>query len=77
MRSLKALFLHRVVGEKTNKQLVAAGYDRRGFLGATEATQGGRFSIASVVNLYVVVSAFKVGLHVDLIEGLSQNTTGM
>lgn len=38
MRSLEALFLYRVVREKSNEQLVAAGYDRWGFLGAAEAT---------------------------------------
>lgn len=75
MWSLEALFLYRVVREKSNEQLVAAGYDGRGFLGAAEATQGGRFTITTVVNLYVVISAFKMGLHVDLIEGLTQKTT--
>lgn len=37
MGCLKALLLHRVVGEEADKQLVGAGGDGRRLLGAAEA----------------------------------------
>lgn len=73
MWSLKAFFLHRIIREKANEQFVVAGRDGRRLLGATEATQGRRFSISPVVNLNVVIRALQVGLHVQLVEGLLVN----
>lgn len=70
MGRLKALLLHRVVGEEADEQLVGAGGDGRRLLGATEAAEGRRLCVAPVVNLDVVVRALQVSLHVDLVEGL-------
>lgn len=70
MGSLKAFFLHRIIREEANEQLVAAGCDGRRLLSSTETTQFLRFSIAPVVNVNVVIGTLQVGLHVDLIEGL-------
>lgn len=73
MGSLEAFLLHRVIREEPNEQLVAAGCDGWGLLGATEATQTWSLPISPVVKLNVVISTLQVGLHVDLIEGLRQN----
>lgn len=67
---LKALLLHRVIGEEAHEQLVAAGRDGRRPLGAAEAAQTRRFPISTVVNLDVVVSALEVSLHVKFVEAL-------
>lgn len=70
MGRLKALLLHRVVGEEADEQLVAAGGDGRWLLGAAEAAEGRGLGVAAVVNLDVVVRALQVSLHVDLVESL-------
>lgn len=58
MRGLESLLLHRVVREEANEELVAAGCDGWGLLGATEATQACSFVIFAIVQLNVVVGAF-------------------
>lgn len=70
MGSLKAFFLHRVIREEANEQLVAAGCDGWRLLSPTETTQFLRFSIAPIINVNVVIGTLQVGLHVNLIEGL-------
>lgn len=73
MGRLKALLLHRVVGEEADKQLVAAGGDGRRLLGAAEAAERRSLGVAAVVDLDVVVRALQVSLHVELVEGLREN----
>lgn len=67
---LEASLLHWVVWEKTQKHLVAAGDDRRGFFGATEASESWDAHVSPVVDLQMVVSTLQMSLHVDLVENL-------
>lgn len=72
MRGLKSFLLHRVIREEANKQLVAAGGDGGRLLGATKATQTWSFSISSIIDLNVIISTLKVGLHFNFIKGLGK-----
>lgn len=70
VRGLKPFLLHRVIREKANEQLIAAGRDGRGLLAATEASHTRCFAISPIVDLNMIVGALQMGLHVHLIEGL-------
>ena len=67
---LEASLLHWVVWEKTQEHLVAAGHDRGGFFGATEASESWDAHVSPVVDLQMVVSTLQMSLHVDLVENL-------
>ena len=71
MRGLEALLLYRVIGEEANEHLVGSRCDGRGLLGATEATQAGGLPVSAIIDLNVIISTLQVGLHVNLIEGLT------
>ncbi len=70
MGSLEAFLLHGVIREEADEHLVAGGYNRLRFLGATVSSEAGCLPIPTVVNLNVVISTFQMRLHVDFIESL-------
>lgn len=55
MRGLESFLLYGVVREETDEHFVPARCDWRRLLGAAVPSQAGRLSIASVIDLDVVV----------------------